>query len=95
MTRMNIFNSFLCRVPMEIPISGKARGWFRAERIAITKIPKKFMFASAWRYKAGTKQTACHGAMAVALRTEGENKWSYGHVPSAGWLGLGGGWIVE
>ena len=85
----------VCCVPMDILTMGNGRGWFRAERIAFTKIPRRPMFASAWKYKLGTRQTACDGVIGGALRTEGEEKWSYGYVPSEEWPGLSGGWIVE
>ena len=85
----------VCCVPMDILTPDQGRGWFRAERIAFTKIPQKPMFASAWKYKLGTKQTACNGVIGGALRTEGEDKWIYSFDPSREWPGLSGGWIVE
>ena len=85
----------VCCVPMDILWPETSRGWFRAERIAFTKIPPKPMFASAWKYEKDTRQTACNGVVGGAWRTEGEEKWSYGYVPSREWPGLSGGWIVE
>ena len=85
----------ICCVPMDVMVPEKGHGWFSAERIVISGIPRRHMFASAWKYQKGTRQTACNGVMAGGRRTEGDEKWSYYYVPSQDWPGLSGGWIVE
>ena len=80
---------------MDIRVSGKGNGWFRAERIAFTKIPKSPTSLSIWKYERGTLRTACQAVLVDNFITEGEGKFSYGYVPSQDWPGLSGGWFVE
>ncbi len=84
----------ICCVPMDILIPDIGHGWFRAERIEFTHMPKRPMFLTAWKYRVGARQSACHG-YSSGTRTEGEETWSYGYLPSEEWPGLSGGWIVE